>query len=221
MDLPAEHCNCLNDNSIRSNEVVKNDRLTKELLGEGRLWPAFPMAAEPKDKRANPLNAIRVAKLCININPGGVGDKVNQASRVIQQLTDQRAMLARSHRTIPKFGIRRNDKIAAYVTVRGPKALEILNRALQVKDYELKQHCFSDTGNFGFGIKEHIDLGIKYDREIGTHGLDIYVVLERPGSRVDRRKHCQSRIGHAQRVTKDEAKEWYLKTFPSAQLLTK
>jgi large subunit ribosomal protein L11e len=175
----------------------------------------------PKDKRPNRLNQIRVGKLCININPGGVGDKVNQASRVTQQLTGQKAMLARSRRTIPKFGIRRNDRIAAYVTVRGPKALEILNRALQVRDYELKHGCFSDTGSFGFGIKEHIDLGIKYDREIGTHGLDIYVVLERPGTRVRGRKHCRSRIGPVQRVTKEEAKEWYLKTFPSAQLLTK
>jgi large subunit ribosomal protein L11e len=178
-------------------------------------------AAEVKDKRENPMRQIRVAKLCININPGGVGDKVNQASRVIQQLTGQKAMLARSRRTIPKFGIRRNDKIAAYVTVRGPKAVEILNRALQVKDYELSHHCFSDTGNFGFGIKEHIDLGIKYDREIGTHGMDIYVVLERPGARVGRRKHARARIGRSQRVTKEEAKEWYLKTFPSAQLLAK
>jgi large subunit ribosomal protein L11e len=177
--------------------------------------------AAVKDKAPNPLNAIRVAKLCMNINPGGVGDKVNQASRVIQQLTGQKAMLARSRRTIPKFGIRRNDKIAAYVTVRGPKALEILNQALQVRDYELSRHCFADTGNFGFGVKEHIDLGIKYDREIGTHGLDIYVVLERPGARVSRRKHCQSRIGNVQRVTKQDAMDWYLKTFPSAQLLSK
>jgi large subunit ribosomal protein L11e len=70
-------------------------------------------------------------------------------------------------------------------------------------------------------VKEHIDLGIKYDREIGTHGLDIYVVLERPGARVGRRKHCRSRVGPAQRVTKEEAMDWYLKTFPSAQLLKK
>jgi large subunit ribosomal protein L11e len=173
-------------------------------------------ATAPKD---NDLSAIRVAKLCININPSGVGDKVTRASRVIKQLTGQAAMLARSRRTIPKFGVRRNDKIAAYVTVRGPRALEILNKALQVRDYEISQHCFSSTGNFGFGIKEHIDLGLKYDRDIGIHGMDIYVVLERPGNRVARRKHSQSRIGRKQRITKEEAKEWYLKMFTSGTLL--
>lgn len=51
----------------------------------------------------------------------------------------------------------------------------------QVREYELRRDNFSDTGNFGFGIQEHIDLGIKYDPSIGIYGLDFYVVLGRPG----------------------------------------
>ena len=159
------------------------------------------------------LHDIRVAKLCININPGQVGDQVTRAARVIEQLTTQKALLARSHRTIPKFGIRRNDKIAAFVTVRGQRAIDILTKALQVHDFELSQRCFSDSGNFGFGIKEHIDLDLKYDREIGIHGMDIYVVLERPGNRVSRRKHATSRIGPNQRISKKDAQDWFVKTF--------
>lgn len=46
----------------------------------------------------------------------------------------------------------------------------------QVREYELRKNNFSDTGNFGFGIQEHIDLGIKYDPSIGIYGLDFYVV---------------------------------------------
>jgi large subunit ribosomal protein L11e len=68
------------------------------------------------------------------------------------------------------FGIRRNEKIAVHCTVRGPKAEEILERGLKVKEYELKKSNFSATGNFGFGIQEHIDLGIKYDPSIGIYG---------------------------------------------------
>ena len=41
---------------------------------------------------------------------------------------------------------------------------------LKVKEYELLQRNFSDTGNFGFGINEHIDLGIKYDPSTGIYG---------------------------------------------------
>ena len=42
-------------------------------------------------------------------------------------------------------------------------------------------------GNFGFGIDEHIDLGIKYDPSTGIYGMDFYVVLARAGKRVARR----------------------------------
>lgn len=46
----------------------------------------------------------------------------------------------------------------------------------------MRKDNFSDTGNFGFGIQEHIDLGIKYDPSVGIYGLDFYVVLGRPGN---------------------------------------
>lgn len=79
--------------------------------------------------------------------------------------------------TVRTFGIRRNEKIAVHVTVRGPKAEEILERGLKVKEYELRKRNFSETGNFGFGISEHIDLGIKYDPAIGIYGMDFYVCM--------------------------------------------
>jgi hypothetical protein len=41
---------------------------------------------------------------------------------------------------------------------------------LKVKEYELLRRNFSDSGNFGFGINEHIDLGIKYDPSTGIYG---------------------------------------------------
>ena len=53
--------------------------------------------------------------------------------------------------TIRTFGVRRNEKIAVHVTVRGKKAMELLDRGLRVKEYELKNANFSNTGNFGFG----------------------------------------------------------------------
>ena len=63
------------------------------------------------------------------------------------------------------------------MTVRGPKALDIIERGLKVKEYELKKANFSESGNFGFGINEHIDLGVKYDPATGIFGMDFYVVL--------------------------------------------
>ena len=94
--------------------------------------------------------------------------------------------------------------------MRGEKAEEILERGLKVKEYELKKKNFSATGNFGFGITEHIDLGIKYDPSTGIYGMDFYVCLARPGFRVARRKHKNSRVGKAHKISKEEAMNWFI-----------
>lgn len=44
-----------------------------------------------------------------------------------------------------------------------------------------KKSNFSDTGNFGVGIQEHIDLGVTYDPSICLYGLDFHAVMGRPG----------------------------------------
>jgi hypothetical protein len=80
---------------------------------------------------------------------------------------------------------------------------------LKVKEYELIRRNFSESGNFGFGINEHIDLGIKYDPSTGIYGMDFYVCLERPGYRVARRRKCNTRVGVQHRVTKDDAIKWF------------
>ncbi len=65
-------------------------------------------------------------------------------------------------------------------------------------------------GNFGFGIDEHIDLGIKYDPSTGIYGMDFYVVLARPGKRVTRRRARTSTFGNFQKISKEESKQWFV-----------
>merc|ERR1712085_144625 len=110
-------------------------------------------------------------------------------------------------------GIRRNEKIACHVTIRGEKAEEILQKGLAVKEFELKERNFSQSGNFGFGIDEHIDLGLKYDPSVGIYGMDFYVVLGRPGFRTARKKAKRSPVGVHHRISKEDAKKWYIKKF--------
>lgn len=117
-----------------------------------------------------------------------------------------------------QFSIRRNEKIAVHCTVRGQKALDIIEKGLKVREYELRENNFSDTGNFGFGVDEHIDLGIKYDPSIGIYGLDFYVILKRPGDRVAKRKRSPGVVGGSQRVTKKDALEWFTTTYGGAVL---
>ena len=170
------------------------------------------------------MRAIYVDKLILNLCTGESGDKLTKAAKVLHDLTDQTPVESKAKYSIRTFGIKRNEKIAVHVTVRGEKAMELLKRGLKVKEYELRKRNFSQNGkstsslycvsadavhdtlflwflwqfylfiifatigNFGFGIDEHIDLGIKYDTSTGIFGMDFTIVLKRPGDRVAHRR---------------------------------
>merc|ERR1712037_102828 len=112
--------------------------------------------------------------------------------------------------TLRGFGIRRNEKIAVHVTVRGEKAMEILERGLKVKEYELLAKNFSNTGNFGFGIK--------YDPTTGIYGMDFFVCLTRPGARVARRKTRNSRVGFRHKIKREDSVQWFQDRFEGVVL---
>ncbi|XP_010451220.1 PREDICTED: 60S ribosomal protein L11-1-like [Camelina sativa] len=118
-------------------------------------------------------------------------------AQVLEQLSGQTPVFSKARYTVHSFGI------------RGEKAMQLLESGLKVKEYKLLRRNFSDTGCFGFGIQEHIDLGIKYDPFTGIYGMDFYFVLERPGYRVARRRRCKARVVIQHRVTKDDAMKWF------------
>lgn len=50
-------------------------------------------------------------------------------AQVLEQLTGQVPVFSKAKYTVRSFGIRRNEKIACHVTVRGEKAMNLLVRA--------------------------------------------------------------------------------------------
>mmetsp|Transcript_8015 Transcript_8015/g.15957 ORF Transcript_8015/g.15957 Transcript_8015/m.15957 type:complete len:177 (-) Transcript_8015:2933-3463(-) len=157
----------------------------------------------------NPMRDLKVSKIILNCCVGESNDRLTKAARVLEQLSGQSPVFSKSRLTIRAWGIRRNEKISCHVTVRGEKAEELLERGLKVKEFELNNKNFSNTGNFGFGINEHIDLGIKYDPSMGIYGMDFYIVLKRPGGRISKKKRCRRKIGKFQKITKEDSLRWF------------
>jgi len=182
-----------------------------------------PAKDEPtkKDATTAAMRKLRIEKLVVNICVGESGDKLVRAGKVLSQLTDQTGVTGRARLTVRTFSIRRNEEISVFATVRGAKAKEILENGLKVKEFELRENNFSNTGSFGFGIDEHIDLGIKYDPGIGIFGMNIYVQLSRPGYRVSSRRKKTGKIGRNHRVTKQDAMKWFVETFDGILLKPK
>lgn len=148
------------------------------------------------------MRDIQIAKVVINMGVGESGKRLRDAEHVLYELTGQKPIRTIAKRTA--FGVGRGEPIGCKVTLRGDKAEDFLRRALDIKG--ISQRNFDAEGNISFGIDEHIDFpNVKYDPEVGIFGMDISVVMERPGYRISRRKRERRKIPRGHRVAREDA----------------
>ena len=169
---------------------------------------AAPKVAKPKRREwtGNPMLMPIIEKVTVNMSVGKSGTPLEQAVRVLKQLTDQKPSKRAAKKTIREFGIRKGESIACLVTLRNEKAEAFLHKAFYAIDNKLSKYKFDRQGNFSFGIKEHIDIpGTKYSPELGIHGMDVSVSLGKAGYRVKRRHRAKSKIGKEHLLTAEEA----------------
>lgn len=159
-----------------------------------------------KLKQENVMKNIRIGKVVINMGIGKSGEPIERAKKAIEEIAGQKPSERNAKDTVRDFGIHKGEPIGVMVTLRKEKAMEILKKLLAAKNNQVKGSSFDNFGNISFGIREHIDIpGVKYKPEIGIVGMDVAIVLERPGYRVSRRSRIPAKIGKEHRISKDAA----------------
>ncbi len=165
--------------------------------------PSAPTASET----VNPLRTVRVIKVVVNAGVGESGESRTKAARVLEMVTHQKPVATRARTTNRDFGIRKGQEIGAKVTLRGSAALDFLTRAFDARDKQLDTDSIDRTGNFSFGIGDYTDFsGMKYDPQIGIHGMDVAVEMGRAGFRIRQRRVCSRPLPKSLRSTRDDTR---------------
>jgi large subunit ribosomal protein L5 len=155
------------------------------------------------------MQEILIEKVVINMGVGSDAERLKKGEQIIKLLTNRKPVKTSGQKRIPDWGVRPGVPLGLKVTLRGKPAREFLEEAFKAKDNIMKAKSFDNEGNFGFGIKEHIDIPrIKYDPKLGIMGFDVLVTLKKKGFRVKIRKLKTEKIGHKQRVSKKEAQDF-------------
>ena len=167
-----------------------------------------------KTVRENPMREIKVGKVVVNIGLGKSGEAIERGKRVLEQVTGQKPAQTRSKKSVRDFGIHKGEPIGVVVTVRGKDAGSLIEKLLTAREKKLPASSFDERGSISFGIKEHIEIpGIRYDPEIGILGMNVSILLERPGYSVSRRSRRTSRVGRGQLVGREDAVQYFKDKF--------
>lgn len=101
----------------------------------------------------------------------------------LENITGQKAVVARAKNSIAAFKLREGMPLGAYVTLRGERMYEFLDRLVnitlpRVRDFRgVSPKAFDGKGNYTLGLKEQIIFPeIDYDKIDKVRGLGISIV---------------------------------------------
>ena len=134
----------------------------------------------------NPHQVPRLEKVVLNIGMGDASKNPKQLEAAVDELsaiTGQKAMITRAKKAIANFGLRAGMPVGAFVTLRGARMYEFLDRFItlaipRIRDFRgLPNRSFDGRGNYTFGIREQMIFPeIDYDKVEKIHGMDITIV---------------------------------------------
>ncbi|MHA2327281.1 MAG: 50S ribosomal protein L5 [Candidatus Hodarchaeales archaeon] len=164
-----------------------------------------PEKAFVKSWEQHPMRKPRILKVSVNFSVGASGPELERARTLCKRLTNQVPADGKAKESVRGFGIRKHEPIGVFTTLRGQLALDFLKKSFWAVEDVVSHRNFDTQGNLSFGIDEHLKFpNIKYDPQIGVHGFDTTVVLERSGYRTKRRRLRPRKVPSRHKITKEE-----------------
>ena len=164
---------------------------------------------------SNPMLEPRISKVSVNIGVGEGGERLQTAERVLELLTGSSPIRTMGRIQNRDLKVRKGFPIGCKVTIRDSETIEkFLKDAFWVRENSIPAWNFDAQGNLSFGIRDYTDFpDQKYDPDIGIYGMDINIVLERPGHRVRRRRRRSRKVGSEHGVSTEESRQWFADKF--------
>jgi large subunit ribosomal protein L5 len=133
----------------------------------------------------NVMQVPKITKITVNMGVGeAVADKkiIDNAVGDLTKLTGQKPQVSKARKAMASFKVRAGQPIGCYVTLRGARMYEFLDRLIsiaipRIRDFRgLSPRSFDGRGNYSLGIKEQIIFPeIQYDQIDQLRGMDITI----------------------------------------------
>jgi large subunit ribosomal protein L5 len=134
----------------------------------------------------NAMAVPRLEKIVINV---GVGEAIQNAKLLdtakaeLGQITGQMPVVSRAKKSISAFKLRKGVAIACYVTLRGRRMYEFLDRLTnivlpRVRDFRgVSPKAFDGRGNYTIGLRDQLVFPeIDYTKVEKSRGMNITIV---------------------------------------------
>ena len=149
---------------------------------------------------SNSMTHPRITKVSVNIGVGEGGDRLVNAENVLELVTGIKPQRTLGRIQNRDLKVREGAPIGCKATMRNKEVIKkFLTDAFWVRENMIPAWNFDREGNLSFGIRDY--------------GMDITVVLERPGHRVSRRRRAKAKVGMGHRLTPEESRLWFAEHF--------
>ena len=140
---------------------------------------------EKEFKYSNPMQVARVQKVVVSMGVGAAARDsklIEGAVKDLTLITGQKPKITKAKKSVAQFHLREGQAIGAYVTLRGDRMWEFLDRLLtlalpRIRDFRgINPTAFDGRGNYAMGIKEQLIFPeIEYDKIDKIRGMDIVI----------------------------------------------